>query len=138
MKILLIIPPRSCDPHLNFTKFPDELFTIASVLEKSGNEVQIYVHRTCCCTSPTRDTPAYHVQRPYQVVREDVGHVVGLVEPHWLVLVDEAQVAVTHRASLPARVTTNAVMKRIRCFNPFIVRGFFIVFCNVREFIVQG
>ncbi len=46
MKVLLIIPPRSHDPLLGFSKFPDEVFTIAAVLEKDGNEVQIYDNNT--------------------------------------------------------------------------------------------
>jgi radical SAM superfamily enzyme YgiQ (UPF0313 family) len=42
MKVLLVIPRRDYDPRYAFSKFPDELFTIAAVLEKAGHEVVMF------------------------------------------------------------------------------------------------
>ena len=42
MKILLVIPRRDFDRRYIFTKFPDELFTVAAVLEKAGHIVKIF------------------------------------------------------------------------------------------------
>ena len=42
MKVLLIIPLRSYDPRLTFPLFPDDILSLAAVLEKHGHEVQIY------------------------------------------------------------------------------------------------
>lgn len=42
MKILFIIPSRGTSPGTGYTKFPDELLSIASVLEEGGHDVRIH------------------------------------------------------------------------------------------------